>query len=180
LRVDDLRTLFYRSFHLVEGLLTTPPPFRRPATKILRFRLRRHGRSHDTTLRSLTRIAAPFVPPPPCWTAQNATSLLLSRCHRYSRATTSLIRTGSRISVEAREGSTHYPYACTSAFGWLPHTPALLLPSSPDLLATGTETPPLTSPVPPFLLPPNRSPTRFLRRGRLLPDRVRRLPPDLV
>jgi hypothetical protein len=69
--------------------------------------------------------AAPLGPHPSCWTAQNATTLLLSRCDRYSLATTDLITTGSRIGPNRSPSTTLTPahphlvstsYACTTHY----------------------------------------------------------------
>jgi hypothetical protein len=100
--------------------------------------------------------------------ARNTTALLFSRSNRYSPATINLIRVDSRIAC--RPKPTHYPYACTRAFGSCdPHTRALLLPSFLSLLASGCREAISVFTYPPFLLPSGLPPMRFLGRGILLP-----------
>jgi hypothetical protein len=67
------------------------------------------------TLRSLTGLAAPLVPPPTCWSVRNPTVLLLSWCDHYWPAGTNLITVGHRIAY--RLSALRHPYACTRALG---------------------------------------------------------------
>jgi len=150
------------------------------------------GPSHDLTIKAsasrqaatrryahLPGQAAPLVRHQPCWTAPNATTLLFSRCHRYSPATTSFITAGSRNRCRAETRPTTLMPAHSHLVGE-PHTHALLLPSFPDQLATGTGTPPLISRPRPFYCRRTEVRRVFSERDRYLPDRVQELPPDLI